>query len=70
MKDRPDSDRARKILNSPNARGIETFARYLALQTDLPVDQAVGALEACQQDLVNNRVDSILKAGELEGGPR
>lgn len=70
MKDRLDSDRARKILNHPHARGIESFARHLALQTDLPTDQAIGALEACQQDLVNNRVKSILKAGMPEGGPR
>jgi len=68
MKDQPNSDRARKILSHPHARGIESFARHLALQTDLPVDQAVGALEALQQDLVGNQVDSIINAGKPRGG--
>jgi len=66
MKDNPNSERARKILNHPQALGCEYFARYLALQTDLPADQAIGALEALHQDTA----DRIINADQSKGPRR
>lgn len=47
------SERARisKIMQSADAVGIENFAQFLALETDLTAEQALGALVACQNDI-------------------
>jgi hypothetical protein len=65
-----DSDRARAILDHPLARGQENLARHLALRSDLPLDQAIGALEAAMECQVRKKVDEIIRAGEPEGGQR
>jgi hypothetical protein len=68
MTEQADSDRVRKILEHPLARGREPFARYLALQTGMTVKESIGALEACAQDDVNRRVRAILDSDASGAG--
>ena len=68
MAEQTDSDRVRKILQHPFARGREPFARYLALQTDLTVKESIGALEACAEDEMNRKVSAILDSDDPGAG--
>lgn len=46
-----ERQRIRAIIGSDNAKGIETFATYVATETTLNVDQALRTLEIVQQSL-------------------
>lgn len=45
------------ILKLPEASGLQEFAQHLALDTQLDVGQAQGALAACHRDIARSSAD-------------